>query len=131
MPSALPPVNDVLQASLAWQRARIEQSAMNVARANVALPPDAAMTGAMPVARDPGFADALSSSPAASPPVPVRLALEPGNPQADANGFVRYPAVDLAAEMTTMMAASRAYEASVRAYNLVKSMNAGALQIGK
>jgi flagellar basal-body rod protein FlgC len=129
---------EVLQNSLAYQRARIEESARHIAQANVPLAANAAAGHAAPSARLSGFAQQLGvpepqDAPAGSAPssLPVRLALEPGSPNADEHGIVRYPQVDLATEMTTMMAASRAYEASVRAYNILKGMTGKAMEIGK
>lgn len=128
-------INDVIQASLAYQRARIEAAAHNIATANQPLA--AGESAALKTAgAAPTFAQQLE---AAAAPVnadsnsnaDVRLALEPGNPAADENGMVRYPRVDLATEMTTMMSASRAYEATVRSYNIMKTLNAKALEIGK
>lgn len=130
-------VNDVLQASMAYQRLRIEAAAKNIARANVALSPGErtpAVQGAANFASELGLPPANNAAAAgnsnANAPA-YRLAIEPGHPAADEHGVVRYPDVDLATEMTTMMSASRAYEASVRAYNLLKSMNAKAMEIGK
>lgn len=61
---------------------------------------------------------------------PMRSILDPGHPQADAQGHVSYPGVDPAAEMMTMLGASRAYEANVVAMNIARSMAVKALDIG-
>jgi flagellar basal-body rod protein FlgC len=61
---------------------------------------------------------------------PTRKVLDPGHPDADANGFVEYPNVDLVQEMTDMMGATRAYEANVTVMNAAKSMAMRALDIG-
>ena len=42
-----------------------------------------------------------------------RMKLEPGNPAADANGYVRYPNVNPLVEMTDMRDAQRSYEANL------------------
>ena len=42
---------------------------------------------------------------------------DPTHPDADAEGMVLYPAVDLTQEMSEMMAARRAYEAGLAAYS--------------
>lgn len=56
----------------------------------------------------------------------VREAYEPFHPDADARGIVRYPDIDLAIEYVNALEASRAYEASVTAMEVTKSMiNAG------
>lgn len=51
-----------------------------------------------------------------------RRAYEPGHPDADAEGYVRYPNVDLAVETVNAMEASRAYEANVTAMEVTKAM---------
>jgi flagellar basal-body rod protein FlgC len=55
---------------------------------------------------------------------------EPGHPLADARGFVSYPGVDAAAEMVSLMGASRAYEANVAAMNTARVLALKALDIG-
>ena len=62
--------------------------------------------------------------------LPARRVHEPGHPQADAEGYVRYAAVDPAAEMLTLMSATRAYEANVAALNAVRTMSHKALELG-
>ena len=44
-------------------------------------------------------------------PSELRKVYEPGNPDADAEGYVSYPNVNVITEMVDMIAASRAYEA--------------------
>lgn len=60
-----------------------------------------------------------------------RLVYEPGHPQADERGFVTYPAIDLADEMTQMIKTSRAYESNIVAMTLARQMYAKALELGK
>ena len=48
----------------------------------------------------------------------------------DKAGMVRYPAVDMVEEMTTLMTASRGYEANVRAFNFLRGMLQRAIEIG-
>jgi flagellar basal-body rod protein FlgC len=62
---------------------------------------------------------------------PPRMVREPGNPQANADGFVSYPAIDQAGEMTQMMQTSRAYEADIVAMNSAHEMYTKALQLGE
>jgi flagellar basal-body rod protein FlgC len=62
--------------------------------------------------------------------VSPRLAYEPSNPQADANGFVAYPGIDHAAEMTLMVKTERVYEANLVAMNSARSMYLKALELG-
>jgi len=60
-----------------------------------------------------------------------KLDYNPNHPDADENGFVRLPNVEVVQEMTDMMAAVRAYEANVTALNAFKDMAVKALEIGK
>jgi flagellar basal-body rod protein FlgC len=62
--------------------------------------------------------------------LPPRLVHEPGHPDADARGFVAYPAVDPLREMLTLMSATRAYEANLSALNAARTMAQRALEIG-
>ncbi|OBR66772.1 flagellar basal body rod protein FlgC [Paenibacillus oryzae] len=62
---------------------------------------------------------------------PSKLVYNPTHPDADANGYVNMPNVDIAKEMVDMIAASRAYEANITALNATKSMFVKALEIGK
>lgn len=61
----------------------------------------------------------------------LRAVSEPGNPLADAQGFVYYSNVDPLMEMVNMISATRAYEANVAAFNSAKGMAQAALNIGK
>jgi flagellar basal-body rod protein FlgC len=60
-----------------------------------------------------------------------KLVYDPGNPDADANGYMSLPNVDMVKEMMDMMSASRSYEANITAVNAVKLMSLKALDIGK
>ncbi len=56
---------------------------------------------------------------------------EPGNPNADASGFVFYSNVNVVEEMADMMSATRSYETNVEVMNSVKSMQQGLLSLGQ
>ncbi len=56
---------------------------------------------------------------------------DPANPDADENGYVSYPNVNIVTEMTNLIDASRAYEANATAFDATKSMAQAGLQIGK
>ncbi len=61
----------------------------------------------------------------------VRRAYEPGHPHADPQGFVTYPDLDLAGEMTLMIRTSRSYEANLVAMSVAHQMYARALDLGR
>lgn len=56
---------------------------------------------------------------------------DPAHPDADENGYVSYPNVNIVTEMTNLIDASRAYESNVTAFNAVKGMAESGLQVGK
>lgn len=62
---------------------------------------------------------------------PFKRIYDPGHPDADENGYVQMPNVDVVVEMVDMISASRSYEANVTALNTTKSMALKALEIGK
>ena len=59
------------------------------------------------------------------------LKYEPDNPDANAQGYVAYPNINLMEEMTNMIQATRAYEANVSAMRATKDMAMSALQLGR
>lgn len=60
-----------------------------------------------------------------------RMVYDPSHPYADEKGYVAYPSINVANEMVNMIAATRAYEASVTALNAAKGMALKALEIGR
>lgn len=62
---------------------------------------------------------------------PFNMVFDPGHPDADKDGFVAMPNVNVIEEMVNMMMASRAYEASVSAFNISKSMFMKSLELGR
>lgn len=60
---------------------------------------------------------------------PPRMVYDPGNPEADANGYVAMPNVNVVTEMVNMISASRAFEANVVAISAAKNMAKDSLEI--
>jgi len=61
---------------------------------------------------------------------PFKLMYNPNHPEADQNGYVKMPNINIVSEMTDMISATRAYEANVTAMNSAKAMAQSALKIG-
>ena len=61
----------------------------------------------------------------------VRTVFDPDHPHADPDGFVSFPKIDHADEMTMMIKTSRAYEANLTAISIAQQMYMQALQIGR
>lgn len=59
------------------------------------------------------------------------LKYEPDHPDADENGDVAYPNINLMEEMANMIQATRSYEANVAAMNATKDMAMTSLEIGR
>lgn len=62
---------------------------------------------------------------------PYRRVYEPSHPDADEQGYVSYPNVNIVEEMINMISATRAYEGNAKAIEATKSMAARALEIGR
>jgi flagellar basal-body rod protein FlgC len=60
-----------------------------------------------------------------------RTVYEPGNPLADAQGYVKYPDIDLGDQMTQMIMAQRGYQANLQTINAATETYKAALQLGK
>ena len=58
-----------------------------------------------------------------------QLVYDPGHPDADASGYVRYPNVSVPTETVDLMIARRAYEANVTVFQVAKAMLRRALDI--
>jgi flagellar basal-body rod protein FlgC len=61
---------------------------------------------------------------------PPQMVYDPSHPDADPNGYVAMPNVNVVQEMVNMITASRAYEAGVTVMQTVKGMARSALNIG-
>ena len=60
-----------------------------------------------------------------------KLVYDPGHPDADANGFVAFPAVDPLTNMMDLMNVSRSYEANLRAFDITRSLIQRTIDIGR
>lgn len=60
-----------------------------------------------------------------------RLVYEPENPLADEDGYVRYPEIDSASQMTQLIMAQRGYQANAAVVDRAKAAYEAALAIGR
>ncbi len=63
--------------------------------------------------------------------LPPNKIYQPGHPKADKQGYVSYPGISTIDEMTTLLRASRAYEANIKIMNTAHSIYLQALSIGE
>lgn len=110
----------VTRFGLDFERARMEAASRNIALSNTPVATGAKVASTTGAAFAPQVANNSGT----------REVQDPENPMAGADGIVRYPATDLATEMTTLMSAQRAYQADIRAFNTMHGMMLKALDIG-
>lgn len=62
---------------------------------------------------------------------PLQKRYEPGHPEADEEGYVHYPNVNVVEEMANMISASRSFQMNVEVMNSAKQMVQRVLQLGQ
>lgn len=140
----MPTLRDALNASasaLDAQRVRMEVAVSNLANAESTRSTDGQPYRRREVVLETqSFASALDRDPAAAG-VKVAAVLEdqsdfrrryePSHPDADADGFVAVPNVDVPEEMVDMLGAARAYQANLTAISLIRDTVQRALELAK
>tara|TARA_B110001454_G_scaffold219179_1_gene250816 strand:+ start:105390 stop:105833 length:444 start_codon:yes stop_codon:yes gene_type:complete len=130
------------------QRARLNAISSNIANINTTQTPEGGpyrrkdvVFEAMPDARN--FGEILTSSNPKSNMQRVQVTdvvsdlkaplmkYDPDHPDANPEGYVAYPNINLMEEMTNMIQATRAYEANVSALQASKDMAMSALELGR
>jgi flagellar basal-body rod protein FlgC len=61
----------------------------------------------------------------------LKMVYDPTSPDADENGYVEMPNVDSVKEMADAMSATQAYSADATAFNILKTVAAKGMEIGK
>jgi flagellar basal-body rod protein FlgC len=135
---------EISASGLSAQRLRMDLISNNIANANTTRTAEGGPYKRMQAvftARADGLSDDLSVS--AGQPMGVetpevvtddqapKMVYDPGNPDANTQGYVAMPNVNMVQEMADMISATRAYEANVTAMNSSKSMAMKALEIGR
>ncbi|MEJ5383350.1 MAG: flagellar basal body rod protein FlgC [Fimbriimonadales bacterium] len=126
----------VSASGLSAERLRMDLVADNLANANTTRTPDGQpyrrkVAIFQPMAPTPQMPGGVRVAQIATDSTPPRMVYDPGHPDADANGYVTYPNVDIVHEMVDMISASRAYEANIQAFNAAKDMFMRTLDIGR
>jgi flagellar basal-body rod protein FlgC len=62
---------------------------------------------------------------------PFKMKFEPGHPDADKNGYVKYPNINIISEMVNIKEAASAYEANISVLLVTKNMIAKTFEIGR
>lgn len=92
--------------------------------------PSASFSGAMAETLDQYARGVQVQQVVANRAEPIRR-FEPGNPNADASGYVAYPAVNPVEEMTDLMGASRSYQMNASVVQATKELIVASLEILK
>lgn len=131
-------IYDIASTGLAAQRLRVQLIASNVANAETTRTADGgpfrrkeavfqvAPLGALP---DGTRLDGVKVQQVRGSQEPFPTRYEPGHPDADADGLVRYPNVNPVLEMVDLTEASRSYEAGVAVVRSVRAMGQAALDL--
>ncbi len=139
--SSIIPAIDVSSSALTAERARLDVIGQNIANSETTK--DA--TGQVYHRKQVVFETMLDQSAAAGgianakvsatkivdDPRPLQQVHMPGHPDADANGMVTMPNVNVMEEMVDMMTASRSFEANLQVISTAKQMFNGSLNIGQ
>ena len=135
-------------AGLSAERTRVNVASMNLANAHVTrtvdggpYKPKSVVFKAVPMDQPGPFSQALDRNMGAiesvtvdkvvDDPDPFVQVYDPSHPDADENGMVLMPNVNVMEQMVDLMSAQRAYEAGVTAIGTAKAMTAKALEIGR
>ena len=123
---------DISASGLTAQRARLDLIAGNIANVETTRMPEGgpyrrvqAVFGSRGI---PGGVEVIGL---VIDPRPARAIYQPGHPDADADGFVAYPNVNIVEEMVDLISAKRSYEANAAAFGAAKAMAQRALDLGR
>ena len=133
---ALMNIFDVTGSALAAQSQRLNVAASNMANADSVTGPDGqpyrAKQVVFQVNAAPGSATGgVKVANVIESDAPFKTVYQPGNPLADAKGYVKMPNVDVVGEMVNTLSASRSYQANIEVLNTVKGLMLKTLTLGQ
>jgi len=119
-------ISEIAAQGMGFERSRIEAASMKISAANVAFGSEENATE---------FLSSLSAKASTSASISlnntqIKAIQDADHPMANAEGMVYFVNVDPTVEMATLVSATRAYEANIRAYNTNSQMVTNALSIG-
>ncbi|MCS7279529.1 MAG: flagellar basal body rod protein FlgC [Thermodesulfobacteriaceae bacterium] len=122
-------VSQIAGSGLLAQRVRLSVSATNIANAHVTRTLEGGpykaknvVLKAVPLSKENPEIKLVQVEKIIDDPSPFREVYDPGHPEADERGIVKYPNVDLVTEMVELLSAGRAYEANLNVLSTTKSM---------
>jgi flagellar basal-body rod protein FlgC len=131
--------SDITASALEAERVRLQVVSQNIAQANTTRGPDGKpyqrqqvqFESVLSDAQQAGSAQKVQVAKIVSDQRPPRMVYNPGHPDADAQGMVGYPDINIHEEMADLITASRAFEANLAVVRNAKSMAMQTLSIGK
>lgn len=128
----------VSASAMSAQRERMNTIASNMANVNSTRTEEGGpykrrdvIFSTMPVGGNPEELEGVQVEEVIKDERPPRMVYDPGHPDADKDGFVAMPDINIIEEMVNMMTAFRAYEAAVATFNTSKAMFLKTLELGK
>jgi flagellar basal-body rod protein FlgC len=130
---------DISASGIYAQRTRLDVIANNIANAETTRTPEGGPYRRQKVAFSAVYQNAVNNNTVQAgvktettqDPTDFIMVHDPGHPDADANGNVMKPNVNVVEEMVNMVSATRAYEANIAAMNATKAMITQAIDLGK
>lgn len=122
---------EISSSALSAQRVRMDTVAANLANAESTRTAEGGPYQRKMVTFEEVLNEGVAVAGVATDPTPGARIYEPAHPDADAEGYVQLPNVQIATEMVDMISATRAYEANVSALSAAKRMALKALEIGQ
>lgn len=121
----------IARTGLGMHQTWLDALAHNIANANTVRPTSGSAFQAELIEAAPLSDGGVTVTGVAHSDATGRLAYDPQNPVADADGMVRLPDMDLATQMTQLVMAQRGFQASVSTTKTAQDTYASALQIGR
>lgn len=127
----------ILSSGMSAQRTRLDVVSSNLANANTTRTPEGGpYKRQIPVFESLGQdADGaglgVQVQRVDTDPMPGPVVYDPGHPDADADGYVHLPNVNVVEEMVDMMTASRSFEANTQAFQTLRDMIQQAINLGR
>ncbi len=125
----------VSASGLSAQRTRLDATASNIANIQTTRGPDGGPFRRLdPVFSSVNMGEGVSGvavTEVAQDQADPRLVYDPGHPDANDEGYVAMPNINLVEEMVNMVTAQRAYDANASAIDVAKKMARSAIAIGE
>jgi flagellar basal-body rod protein FlgC len=131
-------LSQIVGSGLLAQRARLNIAATNIANSQVTRTLEGGpyrakivVLKAIPISEKNPQLKAVKVEKIVDDPSPFKEVYDPGHPDADERGIVKYPNVDVITEMVELLSAGRAYEANLTVLSATKSMTLRTLDLLK